>query len=317
MTMPPRLRIVYRSTGLENDKPRPAYYSKTLALASVLRAAEQLTDRPEIVFLNDGEIPRDRLAIMEAHGKVRAVRGGSNRATFRAAVAREAALSAGSDHIVWFAEDDYLYRPDSLTTLVAATVAFPDADYFALYGSDALDKTSPRGRPVRRTAPGAELDPDARTVGAATWFRAYSTTSTFAVRSPILLQDARLLRLLPYSGGAWDMATCLTYQGYRPFRPSDLLPSGGMPAWRGIARALIRAAINLRGMRRPSRRRVLLAADPELIWHMEVDDGTTRFPWSRRTAQTDWASLAADTMFWAADRGMPVPASQRVNDNLK
>ena len=37
----PRLRIVYRSHGGENMKSRPAYYSKLLALASVVRAAEE------------------------------------------------------------------------------------------------------------------------------------------------------------------------------------------------------------------------------------------------------------------------------------
>lgn len=89
----PRLRIVYRSSESENDKPRPSYYSKTLALASVLRAAESLPVRPEFVFLNDGDIPPERLALMQTHGTVRALDGGSNRKTFRAAIAREAALA--------------------------------------------------------------------------------------------------------------------------------------------------------------------------------------------------------------------------------
>src|SRR5688500_12626991 len=88
----PHLRIVYRSSEAENTKPRPPYYSKTLALASVLRAVAPLGADAEIEFVNDGEIPAERLALMEAHGTVRVIEGGSNRATFRSVVAREAAL---------------------------------------------------------------------------------------------------------------------------------------------------------------------------------------------------------------------------------
>lgn len=102
----PPLRIVYRSAEAENTKPRPTYYSKTLALVSLLWAAAALPVPPEIVFLNDGDIPRDRLALMEAHGTVRAIDGGSNRTTFRVAVARQAALATDTDDLVWFAEDD-------------------------------------------------------------------------------------------------------------------------------------------------------------------------------------------------------------------
>ncbi|MHA6781821.1 hypothetical protein ACVGOW_12630 [Pseudonocardia saturnea] len=303
----PRLRIVYRSSESENDKPRPSYYSKTLALASVLRAVESLPVRPEFVFLNDGDIPPERLDLMQAHGTVRALDGGSNRKTFRAAIAREAALATPSDDIVWFAEDDYLYSPGAFTTLMSAAEAFPHADYFSLYGSDALDPTTRGRRPTLRDRPGAEADPQAQAAGATTWFRAYATTSTFGVRSRVLRADAALLRLLPYTGGAWDTATCLAYQGYRPFRVGDLLPDGDTPALRAVARGLVRVAVNVRSLRRPSRRRVQLGADPELIWHMEILGPTTRTPPSAKTITTDWGRLAVDTMFWAADRGIPVP----------
>ncbi|GAA3228812.1 hypothetical protein GCM10017691_20340 [Pseudonocardia petroleophila] len=302
----PPLRIVYRSAEAENTKPRPTYYSKTLALVSLLRAAAALPVPPEIVFLNDGDIPGDRLALMEAHGTVRAIDGGSNRTTFRVAVARQAALATDTDDLVWFAEDDYLYSPHAFTSLLAAASSFPCAHYFSLYGSDALDPSAPGRRPTRRPEPGAVLDPEARTAGAATWYRAYATTSTFAVRSRILREDAALLRLMPFIGGAWDTATCLTYQGYLPFGVTDLLPDGTTSALRAIPRGLARTVIGLRSLRRPSRRRVQLGADPELISHMETADPTTRSV-SAKTEAVDWQQLAVDTMFWAADRGIPVP----------
>lgn len=150
------------------------------------------------------------------------------------------------------------------------------------------------------------LDPEARTAGAATWYRAYATTSTFAVRSRILREDAALLRLMPFTGGAWDTATCLTYQGYLPFGVADLFPDGTTSVMRAVPRGLVRAVIGLRSLRRPSRRPVQLGADPELICHMETADPTTRSV-SAKTGAVDWQPLAVETMFWAADRGIPVP----------
>ena len=304
----PSLRIVYRSTGAENTKPRPGYYSKMLGLASVLRAADQLPFSPEIVFLNDGEIPGDLTDLMHDHGTVVAVDGGSNRRSFRAAVAREAAMAGTeADDVVWFAEDDYLYDPEAFTTLMAAAGEVPDADYFSLYGSDAVDPAAPGRTAVKRAAKGAVDDPDSRDIGAATWYRAYSTTSTFGVRAPALREDAGLLRLLPYTGGAWDRATCLALQGYRPFRGADLLPDGSSSLPRMALRGAVRAAVNVGAGRRPSRRRVQIGTDPELIWHMETITPESRSEPSTRTAAVDWDALAIDTMFWAADRGIVVP----------
>ena len=50
-----RLRIIYRSYGGENMKDRPPYYGKTLALQSLLRAAEAVD--ADILFMNDGPHP--------------------------------------------------------------------------------------------------------------------------------------------------------------------------------------------------------------------------------------------------------------------
>lgn len=305
--MSPHLRIVYRSADAENTKPRPPYYSKTLALASVLRAAAPLGTGAEIVFVNDGEIPADRLALMQAHGTVRAIDGGSNRATFRSVVAREAALAGGPDDLVWFAEDDYLYAPDALTTLVAGARAFPETDYFALYGSDALDVDAPGRRPVRLDVHGTDGIPDAPRAGGASWFQSYATTSTFGVRGPALREDAALLRRMPFTGGAWDTATCLALQGYRPFGLADLLPDPDGSVLRGLARGVVRAGVGATTPRRPSRRRVLLGSDPEMVWHMEIHSDASRSRPSTATSAVDWNALAVDTMFWAADRGIPVP----------
>ena len=62
-------RLVYRSYGGENRKQRPDYYSKVLTLTSFVRAAARLP-AADIIFLNDGPVPGDRLAIMERFGRV-------------------------------------------------------------------------------------------------------------------------------------------------------------------------------------------------------------------------------------------------------
>ncbi|MBW0088706.1 hypothetical protein I4I73_06480 [Pseudonocardia sp. KRD-184] len=300
-----RLIIVYRSTDAENDKPRPSYYSKDLALASILRSAEALPCSPRFHFLNDGDLPIERLAVMQRYGRVHRLSGGSNRATFRSAVACHAAVRAGDRDIVWFAEDDYLYRPDALSTLMAGAVRFPEADYFSLYGSDALDTTAHGSDAVRRTQPGAEGNPAARNTGDAIWFPAHSTTSTFGVRGRALREDAALLRAMPWTGGAWDTATCLALQGYRPFPVRDQWPGRTDLSGRLLLRALVRMGANVWSSRRSQRRRVLLGTDPELIWHMEVHDHTTRLPPSARTRATPWALTAAETCVWAKSRSLP------------
>lgn len=295
---------MYRSTSAENSKPRPGYYSKDLALASLLRATETLARPYRIHFLNDGRIPEPRAAAMRAHGTVRPIDGGSNRRTYRAALAAEAALALDDD-LIWFAEDDYLYRPDAFTTLEAAASTFPAADYFCLYGSDALDPSASRCRGVLRPEPGAEGDQDAPVVGSARWYRAYATTSTFGVRARALRKDAPLLRFMPWTGGAFDLASCLAVQGYRPFGMADLLGDDGLTP-RTLVRALVRIAADVRAVRRPSRRRVLLGSDPELVWHMEVHEADSRSAPSPATTATEWDAVAADTARWAAGRSLPV-----------
>ena len=63
------LHLVYRSYGGENLKRRPFYYSKMLALISFVRAATKVRDA-ELLFLNDGPIPDDKLAVMSRYGRV-------------------------------------------------------------------------------------------------------------------------------------------------------------------------------------------------------------------------------------------------------
>lgn len=277
-----QLRIYYRSHGAENAKARPDYYSKHLALTSLLRAAAAVHPRPELVFVNDGPLPEDRLALMRTNGRIVSITEGGNRGSYRTTVALAARESAADD-LVWFAEDDYLYTAAALRHLQAAA-AEPEGDYFSLYGSTPLHT----GEPGRHGA----------AVGDVAWFRAMSTTSTFGVRGAVLHADVGLLRLCPFSGGAWDRTTCRVVQGRHPFSLSEIAADlRGSP--RTVARAVVRGVVAARAMRLPSRRRVLLASDPPLIEHMEQHRPD---PSGVRRPPEFWERLAAEA------RRYPVPS---------
>jgi hypothetical protein len=299
------LRIVYRSHGGENAKSRPTFYSKLLALASAVRAVRESGSTPQMIYVNDGPIPGDRLDLMHATGDVVQIDVGNNRASYRAAVQMAARRPWPPGDIVWFAEDDYLYHPQAFRMVIKAAAAVQDADYLSVFGRRALDPGSPRTATAWMPRRGAADAPNPIVVGDATWFRGVATTSTFGVRMRVLRQDRRLLRLIPYCGGAWDDATCLAVQGRRPFGwgdvREDLLPFGSRPAaqWpASIVRGLVRSGVNLRSRRAERNCRRLYFSDPLRALHLE--DGAA-------DGGLDWAGLAAQTRAWAIDQGIPVP----------
>jgi hypothetical protein len=299
----PRLRIIYRSHGGENAKDRPAYYSKLLGLASVARAVEEsgLWPEPQVIFWNDGPIPADRVELMRSCGEVVQIEGGSNRASYRAAIEMATRSDWGVDDLVWFAEDDYLYQPNAFRLLMEAVERIPQADYLSIFGGKALDLAAPRSAPRALPRLGAGDTTDPIDVDGLQWFRGVSTTSTFGVRLGALREDRRLLRALPFTGGSWDHATCLSIQGLQPFSWHDigaeLLPFTQKPAkeWpAAMVRGAVGVAANLRSHRSDRHRRQLFLSEPVSAMHME-------FP-----TAFDWEPFAHQTRAWALARGIPV-----------
>lgn len=301
------MHVYYRSYGGDNDKPRPGYYSKALALASLLRAAEAVDPLPRITFLNDGAIPPGLLTVMRHHGRVIQVDGGSNRTSYRLMIAR-AARENSADGVLWFAEDDYLYRTDALASVARAAEEFTHADYFTLYCPFALDPAAPRREPAVLEAKGTDGLPDAPELDGVRWFAGASTTSTFGVRSRVLREDASLLRLTPFAGAAWDETTSRTYMGQRPFTADELKEDllAVPPEPRKLLRGLARTAISARSHRRPEHRRVLLGSDPELISHMEIDVMDPDFLSSTASEAVDWEAEAVAVRTWAEEKGIRI-----------
>jgi hypothetical protein len=295
---PPRLHILMRSHGSDNRKMRPPFFDKTACLASLVRAAEAVSPAPSLLFVNDGPIPAARSRLMAAAGEVLEGEFGSNRSSYRATLSLAVERTHDDADLVWFAEDDYLYDADAFLRLLDAAEKLPQADYFSLYVGEVADRQVPQvGRAAgsqppagRPASPGQPVD----------WAPAVSTTSTFGVRHRQLREDLGLLRLMPYTGGAFDHTTCLTVQGRYPFTGAelveDLVPFGRSPAteWpRRLVRGAVRAPVGLRALRRPSRRRTLYGPTRDLATHLELgafDDSE------------DWESVSRSSLAWASER---------------
>lgn len=130
-----KLHIIYRSTGPDSKSHiRPKYFNKTVGLKSFLSAVNKVRHEiGDIIFMNDGEMPVDRVKLMESAGKVTPLPGLGNSGSFRAAFNLVKDKDWDDDDIIYFAEDDYLYKENSLSLLIEGAKNIKKADYFTLY----------------------------------------------------------------------------------------------------------------------------------------------------------------------------------------
>jgi hypothetical protein len=295
------LRLVYRSYGGENWKNRPAFYTKRLALLSFVRAVEAAGSEVEVLFLNDGPVPGEILAIQRPVGQVVELPRVGMRSSYVQGLRAPATFGWADDDLVWFSEDDYLYQANAFTQLVAAAKALPEADYFALYGfvygqlPDAKMPVRPRG--WRQTVAG--------TVDGVRWVRILSTASSFGGRAGAIKADFGIFRfcMVPHKTMYRDHDTCVVVQGYQPHPYPDLLRSvvslaGRSPVrWARDASLLpFLVATNLRAHRKLANRRLFVAAVPNLVTHLEAD---------KLAPGTRWDEVAAEVGRWAAERSRP------------
>ena len=287
------LHIICRSYAGENKKERPAYYSKRVALLSLIQAFQQLKPgAAELIFVNDGPIPDDRLELMKASAEVIMRSKLGMQGSLRAILELPTVRNWPGDDLVWFAEDDYLYLPGAFADLMAAANAFPQASYFGLYAL--IGMRLPNGAsfddPLRMPRDWSESD--VTLVNGHPWRRALSTTSTFGARVKALVEDYAMMKRAMYTGGAYDHSTCLIYQGFLPYPAGTLVKllldrrvAGGLP--RRAAICAVRIGLNLYSLKRIlklSSHRMLVAADPALITHMETE---------HMAVGTDWEAVAA------------------------
>jgi hypothetical protein len=293
-----RLHVIYRSYGGENDKGRPPYHDKTRNLASLLRAAAAAPG-VDVTFIDNGPIPPERVALMEASGgRIVDIDVPTMRQSYRFAL--RYAMDAGWDaeDVVYLLEDDYLHLPGALAALEAASHAMPEVSYFLTYGGTE-DYPTYRGAvppyPVH-WRPGISTVVDGQR-----WRPSLSATSTYAVRVGALREDWSIILQshLPYRHHYLDHETGLVWQGYRPYRWGDIAREavGGADGdlttrLRAVAQAPFKVAFNLRAHRRADRRRLLYVAEPNLATHLES---------ALLAPGPDWAAVAADVDAWLGD----------------
>ena len=277
-----RVHVLYRTHAGSNSKQRPSWYDRRTAWESLCTSLANVPDAT-VTAVVDGGLPPELAGPLRGVEQV-TVRGGQASSSFRRALtlAGELAATAPDDTIFWFAEDDYLYRPDAMSSLVAAAAAVPAADYLTLHTPDdrAWHATHP-SQPDRQPPP---LPGGPVRAGGASWQRIGKTTSTFGVRAPALREDRWLMDLGSRVGAPFDTATWHTLQGWRPFPWRHLLADvDRAPGVRGsvkvVAKPAMRSVLNVVG-RRVARQRVLIAPTEDLAVHMELAQVADEGPWA-------------------------------------
>jgi glycosyltransferase involved in cell wall biosynthesis len=307
------LRLVYRSYGGENTKRRPHYYSKVLTLTSFVQAARRVPGA-EVIFLNDGPIPADRLAIMRRFGEVVQIANQPRglRASYRAGLAL-AQTRPWSDHdVVYYVEDDYLFTPDALGYLVEAVVGLPEASYLSLYGNRP-DYADPNVRAEHSLPRDWAPAPDVQVCGRI-WYNRAGIASTFAARVGVLRADFPIFLqcMLPFRRRFLDHETCLIYQGFVPYHGWELLlglPEDFTLSARGVLRTIVlipfRIALNLRARRQQ---------EPHLLYTLTPNEAT-HLEHPVISADRDWEAVAAQVADWAEANGFVAPAAS-IRDSL-
>jgi hypothetical protein len=290
------LHAIYRSVDAMNAKPRPPGYSKLTCLYSFLRAREACPAPGELLFLNDGPIPPAEVATMRSAGEIVATEGLQLHHSYWVAVDLALARGWADDDLVYFGEDDYLYRREMFIGIRDAADRLPAKAYLAPYAT--IGHEMPNGETLhaalrRPSAPAARLTE----AGGAVWHRALSHTSSFAVRVGALRADLAIHRVAPRCSGAWDHALALAYQGRAPYGPRafvEPLRFAGVPLARRAKVVAWRTALSARALEARRRARVLAAPRPALATHMETELLATG---------TDWAAEGEAARRWGDARG--------------
>jgi hypothetical protein len=292
------MHIVYRSVASESGKQRPRFYSKLLCLLSLLWSTEGCAEPLDVIFLNDGPVAADIAGVMRGRGEIVELPNVGKFHSLRAAISLVDWRAWKDEDIVYFAEDDYLYTPNALPSLLQASRAVTGASYFTLYDYPGWYT---EGDPYRGTRHEA--------TAAAVWWRAVeSTTHSFGARVAVVRTDAWLLamaaregvagRLVARSIGSYpeDRAAWCALQGLRPYAALEGLVQllgrrSGIPS----DGALVAFLLGRRLLRRRLPARALMCPAPGLATHME----------SRYLARdVDWRAIAEATASWAERNGI-------------
>lgn len=279
-----RLQVRYRVSRHVNNKPRPPWFSRRVALASLLAALEPVraTHPVQISYIANRGVPDEVEDLVSGSGDVQSIEARSAPQAYRRML-DVVPGDLGVDDLVWLAEDDYLYRPDALSALVEAAQALPHVDYFGLYTPD-----NSAWHAARRSQPDRRGPARRFVVGGRTWVTAGASNATFGVRAGALREDARALQLCSLAGSGWDHACLCVVQGVAPYPARHLAadlpsPSSTQGAVRYLAQPLLRGAVDVAARTR-RHRRTWIATTEDLATHMESGYVSSDYDWSAYAA---------------------------------
>jgi hypothetical protein len=271
-----KIHCVYRSVASENTAPRPDFYSKDVALASFLSAISVSADFVgDVIFLNDGPgVPGHRLEQMERIGEVIQLPGLGNSGSYRSALTTVVTRDWPGDDVVYFSEDDYLYRRSALRGLHAAACSVRSAAYFTLYDYPGYHPITLLERDVPDQRVQARYLRRHRQcrweVNSIEWRAVRGTTMSFGARVEDLRRDLWIHFLgttsaIPNDGLIWDATHSLIGQGALPalFRFANRRDRVYRNARRGAI--TMKASWDSR-----TRRDLLIAPSPSLATHMHL-----------------------------------------------
>lgn len=272
-----QLLAYYRVSARGNGKPRPPWFDPQAAWLSFAGGLRDLDAR--VVVVADGGVPRTLQPLLPED--VTVVRGGTAARSFRQllGVAVDGSRWLADDALVWFAEDDHVYRPEALGALVQAAGALPQADLFSLYTPD-----NAAWHVRARSQPGREGPQEAYDVDGTAWRRTWASTSTFGLRAGVLREDRHVLAACSGAGGPWDHTCVSVLQGVAPYPVRHLgadlfLRPSLASAGRVWSRPLLRACLDL------------AAAGRSRTWVAPVVDLATHAELGHVAPGTDWARL--------------------------
>ena len=199
------LHVYYRATNIATSHPRPHWFSKELCLRSFLAALAEM-GRFKLTFIWDSLEANRYVDLLPPSTEVYALNRIGNAASFRHALTLAAASL--SSRFVYFAEDDYLYLPDSIVKLVEC-LDTSSVDYVTLYDHPARYGKQCQDLPVPRSSVFHTYSHH--------WRQVESTCMSFGAKSKVLKADiSRIGQYLsqteyPADREMWRNLQCLSH----------------------------------------------------------------------------------------------------------
>lgn len=184
------LQIIYRLSPPRNHAVRPSWFSQDACLKSLLQSVQFAKNKNfsvRLVAVVDGDVDVSVWRLLECFNDVVSVQVHGNSRAFRVAL-HEAVK--GLSEFTLLAEDDYMWRPESIYTLVQTLAALPPNIFLSPYchpigeRSDLSDVKRHRRRDF--------------TVHGSSFHTVSRTTMTFATRTENLNRTFHLWWLASY-----------------------------------------------------------------------------------------------------------------------